>query len=186
MLPILLDIPLPILTDRLLIREPRVGEGRAVNEAVAESFAALSQWMPWCRTMPSVEDSEGFTRESAAKFIDRRDVPLRVWSRDGTRLIGSSGLHPQPGEPRKFEIGYWIRTSEAGKGSMTEAVRAIAAFGFEKLDAKRIVIRCDIDNVASRRVAEKSGFTLDGTFRNDFVRNDGSLGTMCYYARVPQ
>jgi RimJ/RimL family protein N-acetyltransferase len=184
MLPILVDIPLPIVTDRLMIREPRLGEGRAVNDAIAESFAELSPWLPWCKTMPSVEDSETFTRESVAKFVERRDIPLRLWSRDGTRLIGSSGLHPQAGEPLKFEIGYWIRTSEAGHGVMTEAVRAIAAFGFDRLEAKRIFIRCDRDNIASRRVAEKAGFTLEGTFRHDFVRNDGTLGTMCYYARV--
>jgi len=136
--PILLDIPMPIVTERLIIREPRVGEGKVVNDAIAESFAGLHAWMPWAATMPSVEESEIYTRQSVAKFIERREFALRIWNRDQTRFLGSTGLHVKSWEPRVFEIGYWIRTSEAGRGLMTEAVTAVTAFGFDVMKAVRI------------------------------------------------
>lgn len=184
MLPILLDVPMPIVTERLLIREPRVGDGAAINQAIAESFAELNRWMPWCRKMPTVEESESFSREGAAKFITRQDLQLRIWSKDGSRVLGSTGLHPQPGELRAFEIGYWIRTADAGNGLMTEAVRALTRYAFERLDAVRVLIRADVHNRASRRVAEKAGFELEGTLRCYHIRNDGSLGDMCVYSTV--
>ncbi|HEX8343069.1 MAG TPA: GNAT family protein [Tepidisphaeraceae bacterium] len=183
-MPILLDIPMPIVTDHLLIRESRAGEGRAINEAVAESFTELHRWMPWAKSMPSVEESESFSRETAAKFLTRKDFGLRVWSPDGQRLWGAAGLHPQNWDARSFEIGYWIRTSEAGKGLMTEAVVALTAYAFKHLDAGRIQIRCDSGNTASRRVAEKSGYVLEGTHRRDCVNNEGTLRDTCVYARL--
>jgi RimJ/RimL family protein N-acetyltransferase len=183
-LPILLDLPMPIRTERLLILPPRVGDGPAINEAIAESFAELHRWMPWAKTMPSVEDSEIFSREKAAQFLARQDFGLRMWSPDGRRFIGSTGLHPQNWAIRHFEIGYWVRTSEAGKGLTTEAVQAIVAFGFETLEANRIQIRCDVANAASRRVAEKVGFALEGVHRKDSVGNDGKLRDTCFYART--
>jgi RimJ/RimL family protein N-acetyltransferase len=169
----------------MLIREPRAGEGRAVNEAIAESFADLHAWMPWAKSMPSVEESEAFSRETAAKFLIRKDFGLRIWSPDGDRLIGSTGLHPQNWDARSFEIGYWVRTSEAGKGLMTEAVVALTRFAFERLRANRLQIRCDAANTASRRVAEKAGYVLEGTNRSNSIGNDGSLRDTCVYARLP-
>ncbi len=182
--PILLDIPMPIVTERLVIREPRVGEGKIVNDAVAESFAELHVWMPWAKTMPSVDDSETHTRETAAKFIARKDFGLRIWSRDQTRFIGSTGLHPKSWSPRVFEIGYWVRTSEAGKGYITEAVNALTVYGFTVLKADRVFICCDDLNSASARVAEKAGFQLEGIMRNDSVNNDGQLRSTRFYARI--
>ncbi len=184
MLPILLDVPMPILNDRLLIREPRFGEGAVLNEAVAESFAELHRWMPWAKTMPTPGDSETFSREMAAKFAARKDFGLRVWTKDGSRLLGATGLHPRTATPRAFEIGYWTRTSEAGKGIMTEAVRALTQYAFDQFDAVRVQIRADRENLASRRVAEKAGYVLEGIMRHDAVGNDGSLRDTCLYAVV--
>jgi len=182
--PILLDVPMPIFTERLVIREPRVGEGAIVNEAVVESFGELHAWMPWAKEVPTVEESEKYTRESAAKFITRQDFGLRIWNREQTRFIGSTGLHPKSWSPRVFEIGYWIRTSEAGKGYTTEAVKALTAYGFSVMKADRMFIRCDDRNSASARVADKAGFQLEGILRNDAVDNEGNLCSTRVYGRT--
>jgi hypothetical protein len=36
--PILIDLPMPIITSRLLIRPPQIGDGVALNAAIIESF----------------------------------------------------------------------------------------------------------------------------------------------------
>ena len=42
---------------------------------------------------------------------------------------------------------------------MTEAVQRIEQFAFEQLGARRVEIRCDEENMKSRSVAERAGFT---------------------------
>lgn len=64
---------------------------------------------------------------------------------------------------------------------MTEALRAIIAFGFEQLQLNRIEARCDAENVGSLRVMEKAGMTYEGTLRErHFVQ--GAFISLRFYS----
>src|SRR6185436_17879881 len=115
-----------------------------------ESIDEIRPWMPWAKETPSVEQTEENIRQSAARFITREDLRLQIHLRDGT-FVGSSGLHRMDWNVPKFEIGYWCRTSLAGRGYITEAVAEISRFAFESLKANRVEIRCDERNVRSQR-----------------------------------
>src|SRR5262249_50536698 len=160
-------------TERLIIRWPRPGTGVAVNEAIRETFEDLTHWMPWAKTLPSVEDSEAHVRQAHAKVLVREDIGLQIFRKDTAAVVGCSGIHPRDWAVPKFEIGYWCRSSCQGQGFITEAVRAISEFGFTGLAARRIEIRCDQRNARSSRVAERAGFRLEATFVNDAVAING-------------
>lgn len=172
--PILIDLPEQIETERLSIRWPCPGAGIVVNEAIRETFADLKTWMPWAQTLPSVEESEARARSAHAKVLAREDLPVHLFRKDTGELVGCSGLHPRGWEIPKFEIGYWCRTSCQGQGYITEAVKAITAFGFATIKARRIEIRCDERNDRSRRVAERAGFQVEGRFRRTRSRPMGT------------
>ena len=85
---------------------------------------------------------------------------------------------------RKFEIGYWRRTGCEGRGFVTEAVRAMARLAFDTLNARRVEIRMDDNNVSSWRVAERAGFTLEALLRFDSATPSGEPRSTRIYARV--
>jgi RimJ/RimL family protein N-acetyltransferase len=182
--PILIDVPESFESDRLLIRAPRWGDGAQVNEAVCESLEQLRPWMPWAQKAPTPEESEIDIRRSRLRYLDRTDLRLLLIDKAGGRLVGASGLHRIDWEARKFEIGYWLRTSCTGQGYMTEAVEAITRFAIRQLQANRIEIRCDARNVRSARVAERLGFTLEGILRRDTIATDGSLRDTMVFSKV--
>lgn len=182
--PILLSMPESFESRRLLIRAALWGDGAAVNEAVRESTAELSPWMPWAQHIPSVEESEASIRKSRLQFLERKDIRLLLVNKKTGLLVGSSGLHRIDWQVRKFEIGYWVRTSCAGQGYITEAVRAIADFAVQELQAARLEIRCDSRNTQSARVAERAGFTLEGILRNDKLDVQGALRDTMIYSKV--
>ena len=45
--PVLIDVPMPIRTPRLLIRPKQVGDGASTFAAVAETWDELHKWMRW-------------------------------------------------------------------------------------------------------------------------------------------
>jgi RimJ/RimL family protein N-acetyltransferase len=182
MKPILLELPEQIESERLIIRWPRPGSGAIINEAIRESFEDLTVWMPWARTLPTVEESEEHARQAHAKIATRADLGLHLFRKDTGALVGSSGIHPKDWDVPKFEIGYWCRTSCQGQGYITEAVKAITSFGFDYLLARRIEIRCDERNERSRRVAERAGYRLEAQFPNDAVSPSGQLRTTLIFA----
>ncbi|WP_309122609.1 GNAT family N-acetyltransferase [Paenibacillus sp.] len=182
--PILLEFPERFESDRLVIRCPQWGDGPAVNEATVESLNELRPWMPWAKEAPSVEETEANLRHARLQYLKREDLRLLLFLKSGGACVGSSGLHRIDWAARKFEIGYWIRTSYAGQGYMTEAVEAIAAFAARELEANRIEIRCDARNGRSAKVAERLGFTLEGVLRNDSVGVDGTLRSTNVYSKA--
>lgn len=182
--PILLPFPESFESERLLIRAPLWGDGAAVNEAIAESAAELRPWMPWVHNIPSVEESEANIRQARLQFLAREDLRLLLFRKETGQLVGSSGLHRIDWSARRFEIGYWVRTSCTGQGYASEAVAAIGQYAVRELQANRLEIRCDARNERSARVARSQGYTLEGILRRDTCGTDGQLRDTMVFAKV--
>lgn len=165
---ILRDFPEAVSTERLLIRAPQAGDGPALRAAVQDSWAELTQWMPWATgEIPDLDYYEERVRRGRAKFLLREDLLLFLFLKGTEILVGSSGLHRINWDVPRVEIGYWVRTPYAGKGYITEAVVGITEFAFKEIGARRVEIRCDVLNERSAAVARRAGFELEATLRNE-------------------
>jgi len=183
--PLLIDIPTEFYTERLLIRMPTPGDGKVVYNAIHASISELKPWMLFAQKEQSEHQTEINIRESYIKFLKREDLRLLVFLKETGEFIASSGLHRIDWNVPKFEIGYWIDTRYSGKGYMTEAVQGITDFAFNELKARRVEIRCDSQNVKSRKIPERLGFTLEGILKNNSIAVDGNgLRDTCVYAKT--
>ncbi len=185
--PVLIEMPAALATERLDLRAPRAGDGPVVYEAVRESLPELRRFLaslPWLAGEYTLATAEVFCRTSHANHLARTDLPYLVFRRDTLELVGCVGLHRPVWTTPKVEVGYWGRTSETGQGFITEAVTALVAMAFEQLGAARVELVVDEENAASRRVAERCGFTLEGILRHERRAPDGALRNTCIYARV--
>lgn len=182
--PILLSIPEKFESDRLIIRAPLRGDGVRVNEAIKESIEELRPWMPWAQQVPTIEESEIVSREGYVRFAERSDLMLYLIHKKTNEFIGGSGLHRVDWQARKFEIGYWLRTSCCGQGYMTEAVARITQFAIQELQANRVEIRCDSRNSRSINVAERLDFTKEGILRGEKCDVNGLLRDTIIFAKI--
>lgn len=88
-----------------------------------------------------------------------------------SKVVGSIGVFRQENIHRQTgELGYYIAEEYWGKGIMTEAVKQICAYVFDKSDMIRIFAEPFAYNAASCRVLEKAGFQYEGTLRNNAVK----------------
>ena len=186
--PLLIDVPERLLTERFIARCPQPGDGAAVNAAVCETLAELRPWMPWAQTVPTLDESESHARRAQARFRLREDLVMFIFERlPGDRegsLLGGTGLHRMNWAVRSFEIGYWRRAGHAQRGVITEVVRGVSRMAFDSLAARRVEIRMDTNNLASRRVAERAGFSFEGVLRQDGMTPTGEPRDTCVYSRV--
>ena len=182
--PILRDFPDHFETERLLIRSAHPGDGQMLYDAVTESVEHLKPWMPWAHHPVTLEAEEAIVRRMHADFLKRDDLPLFIFNKNTGAFIGGSGLHRFDWNVPRFEIGYWVRASQEGKGYITEAVWGITNFAFEKLYAERIEIHMDNRNERSWRVAERLQFKLEGIHRRDARDSDGRLRDTRVYAMI--
>ena len=98
-----------------------------------------------------------------------------------SKVVGSIGVFRQENIHRQTgELGYYIAEEYWGKGIMTEAVKQICAYVFDKSDMIRIFAEPFAYNAASCRVLEKAGFQYEGSLRNNAVKNGKVIDMRMY------
>ncbi|MDH4467563.1 MAG: GNAT family N-acetyltransferase [Bacteriovoracaceae bacterium] len=171
--PILISLPKQIETPRLIIRPPQMGDELEHNRAFAESHLELREWLPWAQEIPSLEESEITIRGFMADWILRKDLVMFIFEKQSHQFLGGTGLHRIDWQIPRFEIGYWMRTSQAGKGYITESTNALLRFALEGLKAARVEIRCSSKNVKSESVMKRLHLEFEGTLKKNFYNPQG-------------
>jgi RimJ/RimL family protein N-acetyltransferase len=171
---------LELIEGPLLIRPFREGDASALYEAVRESISEVSPWLPWCHQDYSIEESREFigSREIASQGGEW--YSLGIFETDGGRFLGGVGINFINRVHQMANLGYWVRTSAAGRGIATAATRMAARFGFEQLGLQRIEIVVAVANIPSQRVAEKAGARREGVLRNRLLIRGESLDAVLF------
>ena len=160
-------VPDRLSAGELTLRRYRVEDAAAVREAVLESGRDLSRYETWATPGFSVEDAARYVGWWISGWNDGSARYFGVWRAD--RYLGSCGLSGIEGAHRVAGLGFWVRSSETGRGVATAAANAVVQFGFEHLELGRIEIMAAIDNAASLRIAAKVGATREGILRKRLV-----------------
>lgn len=97
--------------------------------------------------------------------------------------IGSINVVNANSKHEYAELGYCMGRPWWGQGLMTEAARAVVDYLFGEIGFHRIIISHAAKNPASGRVAQKCGFTYEGTRREHFKKpSTGEFHNVVDYA----
>ncbi len=181
---ILVEVPILIETPRLELHMPTAGWGKQVHEAVLDGYESYVKWLCWPPTPPTVEMVEEECRKNHADFVLREFIRYIIIEKSTGIVLGRCAFPPFQANWAipQFGISYAIRESKRGEGFATEAAHTLARLAFEVLQAKKVEIYCDQENVASCRVPEKLKFELEYTQRGGWPRPDGQLATLRTYS----
>jgi RimJ/RimL family protein N-acetyltransferase len=109
--------------------------------------------------------------ENIASFVEAMDgnpdsVLLAICLKQDDRHIGNIKLGPINWIHRTADISLFIgEKSTWGQGYATEAISAVTAFAFERLDLRKCTAGAYILNVGSIRAFEKAGYEREGLLR---------------------
>ncbi len=148
-----------------------------------DSVRAINRdWLsPWEATRPNIDHKSalpsyyGMVMQLNRELRALRSISRGIWlneNRDQV-LIGQITLGGIIfGAMRGAHIGYWIDQRFANRGYTTRAVKLLTKFGFEQLRLHRIEINLRPENEASKQVAIKAGYLLEGA-RNNYLHIAG-------------
>ena len=164
-------MPRPQLkSDRLVLQRFTRRDASTLDEAIRESLADLNEWLPWARLDYTTSDTTSFIRESIQAWKEERawDYSIRMFD-EPKRHLGNISFWTVSKLGKIAEIGYWVRSTETGRGVCTEAVDLLLEEAFNSLGYHKVVLRIAVGNDASDRVAEKLGFTREGVLREELL-----------------
>ena len=95
--------------------------------------------------------------------------------------VGGVGIHPQEDiHCKNAELGYWLAEKYWGNGIISRAIPQMVEYGFTHFDINRIFARPFGSNIASQKVLEKCGFTLEARFKNTIYKQDQFQDELVY------
>jgi ribosomal-protein-serine acetyltransferase len=157
----------PLGEDAALI--PRTAAIADAHFALVEAnYRRLAQWFPDAFQEPPVPEVVRSNLEFAGRaWMDGSLLPVSVAvpAEGGWRLVGWAQLVIDK-PARSAEVGYWLDAGFVGRGLMTRTVTAMLDHAFGPLGLERVGLGTTVDNVRSRGVARRLGFTQEGVRRS--------------------
>ncbi|GGA38739.1 GNAT family N-acetyltransferase [Psychrobacillus lasiicapitis] len=99
------------------------------------------------------------------RFANNEGIRWGIATKDTNKIIGSCGYHNWEKEHFKAEVGFEVTPEYWQKGVMTEVLKHVLKYGFERMGLFRIEALYDPENTASKKTLEKAGFTYEGILR---------------------
>ncbi|HET9770220.1 MAG TPA: GNAT family N-acetyltransferase [Acidimicrobiia bacterium] len=141
----------------------------------------IRRWLDRIPDPYTAADAEEYVAGTRVALTAGTQVALAVVV-DGA-LAGSIDLRLDAPDGRNGEVGYWVAAGVRGRGVAPAAVRLLVDFGFGSLGLRRVQLNAAVDNAASRRVAEKAGFELEGV-RRAYQSVHGVPTDFALYSRI--
>ena len=155
---------LPVLeTERLILRPVSADDIHDVYEYAKNPV--VSYYLPW-PYHASIEDSKKIVQQWLTWTQENKPVPWMLVDKERSKVIGTITVD-SPAEldtetvPGRKYLGYCLSADYWGRGLMPEAVQAVLQYLAEHKLAHDVVAFVVVENIGSKRVLEKCGFTQD-------------------------
>lgn len=155
---------LTVATPRLHVRRLAAADADPVTEIFAD--ARTRRWLPF-PAQHLVVDGLSWSTDLAQerRHTGDGDHYGAVRREDGC-LVGCLWTHRADWVAGTVEVSYAVAAAARGFGVAAEAVDALAIALLFEHGFERVEVRVAPGNLASRRVAEKAGFSYEGLLRN--------------------
>ena len=160
MLPEVIEPPQAFRTKRLSLRWPVVEDARAIFEEYATD-PEVTRYLTW-EPHTELASVAGFLRLAISGNESGESHSWSISRVGEDRVIGMLGARFRG---YKVDVGYVLGRRHWGQGYMPEAVSWLAEWALRQTGIFRVWAVCDVENTASARTLEKSGFEREGLLR---------------------
>lgn len=155
---------LTVSTPRVHVRPLLVADAKAVSAIFADK--QTQRWLPFQRELGQIDGTAWCTEMAKERRDSGNGDHYGVVRREDDQLVGCLWTKRTDWGGRVTEVSYAIAPEARGFGMAAEAVDAVAVALILEHGFQRLEVRVAPGNTASRRVAEKAGFTYEGLLRN--------------------
>ncbi|VTR42005.1 N-acetyltransferase GCN5 [Actinobacillus pleuropneumoniae] len=161
------DLP-TLETGRTILRKLRSEDEQDIFRYGSDD--EVSRYTSW-PTHQTMEDTRHYLNKVLQKYDQHAVAPWGIVDKETGRVIGTSGFMAWNVHHDIAELGYALSKDYWNRGYMTEVIRTIISYGFDRMKLVRIEASCLPSNLGSARVMEKAGMTFEGIIRQSiFVK----------------
>jgi RimJ/RimL family protein N-acetyltransferase len=148
---------MPIVTPRLILRPPTLGDLDSIQAAKEQAWDELQRWMAWASENERSREATEASIRRVMDYQNQEGIALAGFHRMNGDFVVRTALDLTD-EQDVYETGYWMAPKYTGQGLATEAANAAIRYAFGHLGARGISVGYFDGNEPSRRIVEKLGF----------------------------
>jgi len=128
----------------------------------------------------SIADAMNLINSINTSFSEKKGINWVVVEKTSNQFIGYFGYWKLIKDHCRAEIGYALSPEFWGNGYMIEAMDILLDFGFNKLNLHSIEANVNPNNESSIKLLEKSGFSKEAYFRENYLFNGEFIDSAIY------
>jgi N-acetyltransferase len=114
-------------------------------------------------------------------------MPWVTVLKEGNQVVGGTRFIDLDLHHRTVEIGNtWLTPAVHGKQVNPEAKLLQLTYAFETLNLRRVALKTHHENLQSQAAMRKMGAQYEGTFRNHYLRDDGSQRHSMWFSIIQE
>lgn len=158
--------PKPPLSDGVVTLRPWGEKGDVEAITAACNDRAIAEFLELIPSPYTEADAREYLAMCREGWDDGTLTNFAITDAETGRPVGSIGVRWLEPDQGVTEVGYWVAAEARGRGLCPRAVGLVSRWLIVDHGVERVQLRADEENVPSRRVAEKAGFTQEGVLRS--------------------
>ncbi|WP_167604729.1 GNAT family N-acetyltransferase [Maribellus sediminis] len=163
------------INDKLRLERVKTDMAPVIFETINRDREYLKKWLPFVNYTLEMSDTERFL-ESVNN--NGKDEIFSIWYNE--EFAGLIGFKDIDRVNRKTEIGYWLAQKMQGKGIITDCVKKLCRYAFQKLKMNRVQIKVAEQNAKSEAIPLKLNFSFEGIERAGELHEDKFVNLKVY------
>ena len=177
-------IATPTLEGRTVRLEPLTLDHLPALEAIAFNPRI---WRYFNSVISTPQELHTFVEGALKLQAAGTGMPWVTVLKEGNQVIGSTRYIDLDLRHKTVEIGYtWLSPDFHGKEVNPEAKLLQLTYAFETLGLHRVALKTHHENLQSQAAMRKLGAQYEGTFRNHFIRDDGSQRHSLWFSIIKE
>lgn len=153
------------VSDEITLKLMDTHDVKDMFEVTSKNREFLAKWLSWANKVKSPQNSLEKITNDHIQFANNTGLELGIFKKG--KFIGRVGFHTIKGD--NAEVGYWLDKSKNGQGIITESLKVLIKYSFTETSLHRIIIKMDTENIPSKKVPERLGFTCEGIERGSML-----------------
>ena len=167
------------------LRLMQLGDAEKLLDLIDRNRDRLLKYFPiTVSSVTNLRTSNAYISQKTHQANNKEFFAYFIEEKDTGDLIGMYMLKSFNWRIPKCELAYFIDESREGMGIISKITKSMVDHCFSELKMNKIWIETGEDNIASKTIALKNGFKLEGLLRDNFRDFNGNLLNIEYYGLI--
>ncbi|MEI8271933.1 MAG: GNAT family protein [Paludibacter sp.] len=169
--------PIELVVDQnIRLKEIGFEHLRPIFKTIDSQRDYLAEWLPFVELTLDIS----YTNQFIENYLNSDKINLTFAITYQKQFAGIIGLKDTDLDNQKTEIGYWLSVNQQSHGIITNSCKTLIDYVFQSMNINRIQIKAATENLKSRAIPERLGFTFEGIERDAELHTRGFVDLAIY------